>query len=636
MSTDPRITSDDSHDYGTAEALYFDSGDQKLFAWLHSPPKESIAGVGVVICKPFGYEAICAHRGMRAFAEAATMIGMPALRFDYLGTGDSADIDRHANQLEMWSRDVVAAVTELQRRTGVERVCLLGFRLGALIATLAAAECKAVCALVLVAPVVSGRRYVRELRTTRLASMLGAESESASGAPPEIQSMQPGSLEVSGFLLSAATLVALSQVDLTELTSPPASEILVIDGDNLPQSRVWVDELSALGATTRYHELPGLVQMLMTAPQFAKIPGEMIAAMCDWLPKLNFTSLAKSAKVFARQVDFGSFPSPNVLVVKDEASPTRALLSEQPIFMGSEARVFGIVAEPQSGEERRRAVILLNAGADYHIGASGMYVGLARRWARRGYVVLRMDLAGLGDSGTRKGRTDEEVFPPDAIDDIRAAVDLLRSRYGVREITLAGLCSGAYHALRAAVAEVPVNRILMINPQNYFWKQGTTLNDVQPAELVRNPRMYRARAFSPTAWKKLITGQVDVGYISKILGNRVLLTLHSIARDIARGLHIRLPGDLGWELERIAVRGVRVVFVFARGEPGIPLLKILAGSSIRHMAARCRVHILDSGDHVFSKSGSRVALDAVLDAELFSRNTGEDVVPSSSDLKRSA
>jgi hypothetical protein len=39
-------------------------------------------------------------------------------------------------------------------------------------------------------------------------------------------------------------------------------------------------------------------------------------------------------------------------------------------------------------------------------------------------------------------------------------------------------------------------------------------------------------------------------------------------------LRIRLPHDLGWELEEIAARGVRIVFVFAAAEPGLDLLTI--------------------------------------------------------------
>ena len=55
------------------------------------------------------------------------------------------------------------------------------------------------------------------------------------------------------------------------------------------------------------------------------------------------------------------------------------------------------------------------------MGANRMHVSLARRWARRGYIVLRMDLAGLGDSGKRPGRPDNDVFSPSALDDVALA-----------------------------------------------------------------------------------------------------------------------------------------------------------------------------------------------------------------------
>jgi hypothetical protein len=47
--------------------------------------------VGVVVCKPFGYEALCAHGSVLEFAETAAALGVPALRFDYLCTGDSGE-----------------------------------------------------------------------------------------------------------------------------------------------------------------------------------------------------------------------------------------------------------------------------------------------------------------------------------------------------------------------------------------------------------------------------------------------------------------------------------------------------------------------------------------------------------------
>ena len=49
---------------------------------------------------------------------------------------------------------------------------------------------------------------------------------------------------------------------------------------------------------------------------------------------------------------------------------------------------------------------------------------IARRWACEGYAVLRMDLAGLGDSATRAGCPANQVFPAAAMQDIGAATGL--------------------------------------------------------------------------------------------------------------------------------------------------------------------------------------------------------------------
>jgi alpha-beta hydrolase superfamily lysophospholipase len=598
-----------------AEAIYFDSGDHTLFGWVHRPCAESARSTGLLICQPFGYEAICAHRSVRSFAEAAAKLGLPTLRFDYLGSGDSDDIPPQADQLEAWSRDVIAAVAELQRRTGVDQVCLLGFRLGASIAMRAANQCDAVSALILIAPVMSGERYLRELRTMRLASMLGAE-------PAEMANTLPGdgSMEVAGFSLSAATVEALAELDLTQLAPPHVSEILVIDRSDLPAARVWADALSESGIRTQYLSLPGFVEMMLTAPQFTIVPQAMIGAMRDWLLRFERKSHGEPEAGGGPRCDSPRGEAADLLSLPCAVPERDARLTERPVFFGAGELLFGVVTEPAQDQRRRGAVILLNSGADHHIGASRMYVSLARRWGQSGYVVLRMDLAGLGDSGTRPGQRDNEVFPPTALEDMRAAVDFIRGRYGVDDITLGGLCSGAYHALRAAVAGFSLNRILMINPQNFFWNEGDTLEDLQLAEVVRNPAVYRERVFSATAWQRLLTGQVNVWRLVAVYVHRFFLAFESTFRDLARSLGIRLPRDLGRELEDLGARGVDAIFVFAPEDPGIGLLKLQAGSSLRRLGERLRVHIVDGADHNFSRSGPRAQMERILCDELFDDN----------------
>jgi len=572
--------------------------------------------VGLIVCNPFGYEAICSHRATRLLTESTAGAGIPTLRFEYSGTGNSVDIAQEDDQLLVWTQDVVSAAKELRRVAGVDRICLLGFRLGAALAVLATRNPEAsIDAIVAVAPVVSGSKYLRELRTTRLASMLGAESSD----PPQDMTDNPGgdtgSLEISGFHLSATTVTALPQLDLSDHVLP--INLLVIDDASLPSSSSWADLALSRGTQVRYEKIPGIFSILKTAPQFSETPTLLLESISHWLAEnFNIPPPPTSKPVSAQPLVPAQSREPQ-LVLNYPNTAGNSSIAEQAVFFGTHSRLFGIVTTPAKTEKRRRAVVLLNAGADHHIGPNRMYVALARRWARRGYTVLRMDFAGIGESGTRPGRPLNEVFPPAALDDIGDAIAFVHSQYGIGDVTLVGLCSGAYHALRAAVASLPASRVLLINPQNYFWKEGMTVNDMQPGELVRNPRLYRSRALSIESWKRLLTGKIDIFYIAKILGNSLFLAVESGLREVARRLRIRIPNDLGWELQAVTARGVRVIFVFARDEPGIKLLKIQAGSFVTRAGDRCRIHILDGGDHVFSKPGPRSRMEDILDSELF-------------------
>ena len=615
------------------QPLYFPSGEPQLSGWLHRPTHAAACGWGVVICKPFGFEAQCGHRSVRVFAEAAAELGMPVLRFDYLGTGDSADIDPAADQVEVWTRDITNAVAELRRLTGVSRVCLLGFRLGALLAVLAGRACQ-VDAVALVAPVLSGKRYLREARTLQLAGEVGGAASSGGATATAPSDAGPDGMEVSGYILSGATLESLSRIDASGTPPSAASHVLVVDRIDLPAARGWAQALGDAGGVAEYHALRGFVEMMWTTPESAKVPEEMLRATREWLLRLRDQAI--SSPPAAQPGDDCARASASELVLQGESPDSHAFITERGVSLGRDEAVFGVLTSPHGNESRRRAVILLNVGADHHVGASRAYVSLARRWARRGYFVLRMDLAGLGDSQTRAGRRENDVFPAEALDDIRAAIDFMVTRYGIRETSLVGLCSGGYHALRAAVAGFPLHRVLMVNPQNFFWDPSMSVGGLQLVEVVRNPGIYRKRIFSASAWRRFLTGQVNIRRIVKIYPHRVRLAVQSKLRDAARAVGIRLRHDLGSELEAVIGRGVRVVFVFARGEPGLELLKIEAGSMVRRLGERCRVRIIDSADHTFSRSGPRKVLEEVLSYELYARQESEPVADADPDPDASA
>ena len=591
-SDSPQIHARPGRSGGTEEPVYFDSGDQRLFGWLHRPAPGDAASLGLVICGPFGYEAVCGHRAMRSCAEAAVAAGLPVLRFDYAGTGDSAEVAPECDEFELWLRDVAAAVSELRRCTGVARVGLLGFRLGALLATVAASRGLGVDALVLVAPVLEGRRYLRELRAMALAGGAAAPGGGERGVAGG------RALEAGGHLLSAATIARLSQTDVLALAERPASDLLIIDRDDLPAARAWSEALSRDGVRTRYLVVPGLVRMMMTRAMHAATPPAMIAALRDWLGEL-----AKATPpAVARAAVAAAQPRAAELLLG--GGPAR--LRERPVFLDPQRMLFGVIAEPVD-RKPQRALILLNAGADVHSGAGAMYVVIARRLAREGYGVLRMDLAGLGDSATRAGRPDDEVFPPQALEDVRAAVDFMHFRYGSVELTLAGLCSGAYHVLRAAVAGVAVNRIVMVNPQAFSWPESQGPGELQLADVIREGS--RRRPLLGRV-KQLLSGRANLRSAARVHGLRARMVIESAARAAARRLHIRLANDLGWELHDLSARRVRVVFIFGRGDPGIELLRVQGGAAVRRCG--CQVHIIDTADHTLTSSAPRAQLAQLL------------------------
>jgi len=604
---------------GLFEAFYFASDGRQLFGRLHRPDRIA-CDLGLVLCNPFGHEAICSHRGIRLLAEAAAAAGFPALRFDYSGTGDSSDIEFDVNQIELWTQDVRAAALELRRLTGVTRIGLLGIRLGALVAALAASDFEPIDALIFIAPIISGERYLRELRVAQLsAQSIPGPVEPTAYVSRTIVAGAAGDMEISGFKLSAATREVLKDTELAPLA--PARHLLILDEITVPTAREWNAALEARGVPTTYALLRGLLQLAMTAPHSINVPMPMIAAVSEWLA--HFAVNASALRALPENTDTGNANAGNT-GSGTSVAPALMLpgtrggdaLVERPVFISSHDTLFGIVTEPPAGEAVSRAVILLNQGAFHHIGGSRMHVSFARRWAQRGYLALRLDLAGLGESTLRPGSPDDEAFPANALDDIRAAIAFVRDRYGIVHVSLGGLCSAAYHAVRAAAAQVPVDRILLVNPVNFHWKPGMILHEVQLAQVVRYPRVYYDRIFSWRALKKLLTGRVAIARILRVYINS-LVPVESTLRDLARRLRIRMPLDIGHDLEEMAARGVHIVFVFADGDPGIDLLKLEAGAAITRLGDRCKIHLIAGGDHNFNRSAARTAMEEVLTSELF-------------------
>lgn len=211
--------------------MYFGAG-RELFGLFHSVATGAVSGssgTGVLLCPPLGQDQIRCHRLYRQLAHALVADGIPALRFDYYGTGDSA-----GNSIEVdWDRcvaDVVTAANELRVRSGLDSIVAFGARLGGSIA-LAAASMARFADIVAWDPVLDGSAYAARLDAMQ--TELGIDAN---------RFTHPRSAaDTSGQWLGFSVSDRLHQ-QITELRlSPSPTPVLVLDSLT-PASRLeWQD-----------------------------------------------------------------------------------------------------------------------------------------------------------------------------------------------------------------------------------------------------------------------------------------------------------------------------------------------------------------------------------------------------------
>lgn len=143
------------------EAFYFGKREH-LFGAYHQPDGRRNANGGVVVCHPLGQEYLRCHRTLVQLARRLAAEGLHVLRFDLSGCGDSLGGTEHWS-LDVWQKDLEAAIEELRTGTGVSRVGVIGLRLGCSIVARHIERGSDVAAVVLWEPIADGAEYLHEL-----------------------------------------------------------------------------------------------------------------------------------------------------------------------------------------------------------------------------------------------------------------------------------------------------------------------------------------------------------------------------------------------------------------------------------------------------------------------------------------
>jgi uncharacterized protein len=201
--------------------IRFGPPSQQLFGVYHpSQVHTDQPAPAVLLCNPWGQEAVRIHRMLRVLAERLARAGWPVLRFDYFGTGDSAGDDDQGS-LAQWRNDVLLAHQELQRRSFAAQITWMGVRLGASLAALAA-QVTPPQHLVLWEPVLDGAAYLQELAQGQTLAL-----EASFGVVPK-QYQTLGADELLGFGVGSLLRSELQQLQVGTLLPLNCGKVSVI------------------------------------------------------------------------------------------------------------------------------------------------------------------------------------------------------------------------------------------------------------------------------------------------------------------------------------------------------------------------------------------------------------------------
>jgi len=199
-------------------------------------------------------------------------------------------------------------------------------------------------------------------------------------------------------------------------------------------------------------------------------------------------------------------------------------MKEKVLRIGKPQALTAIASIPEKNLSADMAVVIVNAGVMHHIGPSRNSVRVARELAQSGYLALRFDFSGIGDSVPRSG---------------------------TQWFTLMGLCSGADTIYETALQDERVHALCQIDPFCY-----------------RTPRWkfnyWLARLSDPGHWLRFLKRRVSqLKEKSKNKSREGNVELPTYIRDFPPRTEVR-DG-----LNKLFKRNVRLLALFTNGQTKI-------------------------------------------------------------------
>ena len=547
---------------------------------------------GVLFVSPWGLEEMCMRKFWRVVADALASKGMASLRFDYPGTGDALDRADYAGGLSLWEDCVVEAAKELRRQSGCRNVIVVSQGLGSALTVRVAERIEGLAAIACLAPVTSGRAFLREMQ-------IWARMVDEGLGVPEEHRLRDG-VGIAGLRMPDEIAADLRKLNLTGLTHRPAPRVLVVRRADRPADSEFAAQLSAMGVEVREADYTGYDEFISN-PAISTMPDDIRTVVLEWIGSVAAT-----------------LPAEAPLPVERSASEVRLLgadFRETPVNFGNGGRLYGMLCEPL-GPRSGATVVILGTAYDRHSGWGRSSVTMARELAAGGIASLRFDGANIGDSPPVHGVPDQVLYQDSQIDDVRAALDFL-ARRDLLPAVLSGRCSGGYLTFKSAVADQRVSGAVAVNPFVFHWEPGRDI-DESLRYMPRSLDVYREKMFQTETFRRLLQGRVD---IRRAIGNMGRALWRRVVRKITPVLQM-MPGSGGEYAEvrksfqALAERRMPLYLLYSENDVGFEHFAEHFGPKGQGLRryANARLSIVPEADHNFTPAPARRAYrDALID-----------------------
>lgn len=577
--------------YQNHRSFWLGEGEQAIFVSLHLPHWQEEGSnpknLGVVICNPIGYEYTHSHRSLRHLANNLAAHGLPTLRFDWHGTGDSSADMLTPQRLLDWQANIALSVDYLKMHLGVRKIALAGLRIGATLAALYASQSKDVDFLLCWSAVFNGKRYVREMQAMQKVS---------EGA----QLATEGYIDSGGFILSDETAAELKKLNLNELQYPVGLSVLLLERDDFSLDETFKRALEQQNIRVQQEEFTGYLDM-MAEPQFTTVPHQCLSDITDWLLKQPGVLVEKPALDYCIQENtvLRFQPSHNGLKQTDEIQ--EKILE----IKNAKKPLFGILSAPAK-KKADKVIVLANSGSVHHVGPNRLYVELARALALAGIACLRFDLETLGDSVCGTPDDENSDYPAMDMQNMQVAVKAMRKQ-GFAYIVTSGLCSGAHAAFHSALLmSEEVDHTILINPLTFDAKErarrmaaGQALSYKTESDI----KYYLNALKDPKKWLKLLKGGASISYIAGFIIKFLVKKAKLIWERSKAALGFSNLPKLAQEILKLEENQQIITLFIASLDPGEKILEAEAGVNIvRQQKSKgvLKLISIEGANHTFS------------------------------------